>query len=270
MRYLSAFRADIRQKLRDEFVATTTSEWKDDEIDVQIQQTLEELSRALPYETRESFYATEDSLDIDISTITNLLQIVKVECPIGTPIAFSTWGDWLTMEIDTAPADAAHGTLTGTITFTLGDKTVTGVGALFTTEIKSGDYIAKSTGTRWYTVESITSATELELTTGSFDTGADIASVTKYAEAPVYVYCHKIHTLDDDSSTLKPNQEELLIKGVCGQLAVNRAREMEDQVNIGGGGVSYQMQNWGLGELNYFRLGLKQTTRPSQKSKWAL
>lgn len=56
-------------------------------------------------------------------------------------------------------------TLTGTITFTNNDSTITGSGTLFTTEIKNGQYLKKTTDseTLWVSVSSVISDTELEL-----------------------------------------------------------------------------------------------------------
>ena len=73
-------------------------------------------------------------------------------------------------------------TLTGTVTFTGGSTAVTGSGTLFTTELKVGDIIKKSTGTSWYTVASITDNISLTLTANADagDNGADTANATYF------------------------------------------------------------------------------------------
>ena len=72
--------------------------------------------------------------------------------------------------------------ITGTADVTNGDATVTGSGTTWTTNVKSGDKIhfgsnaQKSLTATWYTVDSVTSDTELELTAvyaGTTDTGLD-------------------------------------------------------------------------------------------------
>jgi len=56
-------------------------------------------------------------------------------------------------------------TLTGTLTFTQNDQTVTGVGTAFDTEIQKGRWIRKSSSTGYYEVLRVDSATSLELRT---------------------------------------------------------------------------------------------------------
>jgi len=53
--------------------------------------------------------------------------------------------------------------LTGTLTFTEDDKTVTGAGTAFDTELVAGDWIRKSAATQFYEVDVVTDANNLEL-----------------------------------------------------------------------------------------------------------
>lgn len=84
----------------------------------------------------------------------------------------------------------------------------------------------------------------------------------------IYVYCEKAHTLEEDSSTLSYQLEELLIKGAAGSLAVAVGREMIDQVNTGGGASPQQMIAWGQMMLTAFEQGLVRHTPPNQKKNW--
>jgi hypothetical protein len=82
--------------------------------------------------------------------------------------------------MDFTPVTHSH--ITGDVTFTNGDATVTGAGAAnFDADgdnIVAGDYIRQSNGTEWYKVSSVTNSTALELTinfqqaTHTDDTGA--------------------------------------------------------------------------------------------------
>jgi hypothetical protein len=54
-------------------------------------------------------------------------------------------------------------TLSGTLTFTLGSKTVTGSGTNFTAQLESGDYLYSGTGTGLGVVDTITNSTTLVL-----------------------------------------------------------------------------------------------------------
>lgn len=273
MRYLSAFRAAIRQKLRDEFATGVTPEWADDEIDAQVQLTLEEFSQYVPCEVIEPLYLHEDSREIDISGIVaGLVEIKRVEYPLGdnppTFIRFSQFADSIYLDI-TAPSDADHGVLTGTVTFTHASETVTGAASLFTTELEAGEYICISSGNRWYEIESIESATSLTLTEDYLGTtAADTVTSTLYAEAPVYLYTHQLHSITETASTLRNAHENILIKGICGQLAVNKARDVMDSVNLGGASVARELQNWGLNELYDYRKKLNLLVVPKQKTEW--
>jgi len=85
--------------------------------------------------------------------------------------------------ISTSPAWCeATLTLTGTVTFNGSSTAVTGSGTAFSTELKAGDIIRKSTGTSWYTVSSITNDTSLTLTANADagDDGADTANSTLF------------------------------------------------------------------------------------------
>lgn len=74
-----------------------------------------------------------------------------------------------------------EGTLSGTVTFTLGSTSITGSGTSFSDELEAGNYIRKSDGEDWYTVASIGSDT-LTLTTASNDDGDDTVDATLYRD----------------------------------------------------------------------------------------
>jgi len=105
---LSAIRAKIRQFLRDEFVEGQDFEFEDDEIDLHIQDCLVEISELRPYEAKETLKTTADSKEIDISAIEGLLDVPKVEYPVGEePPEYrncSIFGDTLRIDIDSAPS----------------------------------------------------------------------------------------------------------------------------------------------------------------------
>lgn len=221
MRTISSFRQTVRQILRDEFTGDTTDQdWANDEIEVHIQQTLEEISQVSPNIVREVLTTIEDSAELDISSIENLLWVEKAEYPTGeSPKSYRNIKklDNETIEIDVATPpdeDGGSGTLTGTITFTNGSTAVTGSGTDFDGELEAGYHIKKSTGTRWYRIASITDDTNLVLAEVCRETtGADSEDATQYCYETVYLYCAKLHELDDDSSTLNAAEEKVLIDG---------------------------------------------------------
>lgn len=79
----------------------------------------------------------------------------------GSPTAHST--QWATYAPKVQDTGATATKLTGTITFTNGLDTVTGVGTLFTTELYIGRYIRRSDTGSWYEVERIDDNTNLLL-----------------------------------------------------------------------------------------------------------
>jgi hypothetical protein len=101
----------------------------------------------------------------------------------------------------------------------------------------------------------------------SFDTGADTVSVTQYCTDEVaYLYCAKVHTLSDTASTLNPIMERLLIQGVAGHAAIDRAHALVNRVNVGGSNTPSQLQAWGATQIQLYRAGLNRLagTRQSQ------
>ena len=224
-KHLSAIRNTVRQVLNDEFVTGTALDWKDDEIDVHLRLCLQEVSEASPYVFREVLTTIANSKVLDISSIEDLIDIEKLEYPTGySPRKCRNFDelDADTIEIDTTliPSAGASSTLTGIVTFTNGSAAISGSSTLFTTELKVGYHIKKSSGTRWYRIYSITSDTALVLAEPCLDSGADTVSLTEYCYETVYLYCNKVHTLTEKTSTLRPHLKKLLVDGTTAKVAL--------------------------------------------------
>lgn len=263
----SGIRALVRQLLRDEFVSGVDYEWKDDELDIHIDNVLRQISRVSPYMVKEVLTTIENSKELDISSIEDLIRIEKLEYPTGnSPRSYRNFKeiDADTIEIDTTLVPDAGGssTLTGTVTFTSGSAAITGSGTAFSTELAVGYHIKKSGGTRWYLIYSIESDTALTLAEASRDTGADTADATQYCYETVYVYCAKLHSLTKSSSTLNPLQEILLVDGVCASAAIAKAREHINKVNVGGAGTAKDLLVWGQNKLALYKLELGGDQKP--------
>jgi len=103
---LPAIKAKVHQALRDEFVDGAEQDFQEDELDLHIADCLVEISQRRPYEVKET-KTTKASRDLDISTIEDLLEVDKVEFPVGSdPPDYrnvSIFGDTLTIDIDTKP-----------------------------------------------------------------------------------------------------------------------------------------------------------------------
>ena len=98
--------------------------------------------------------------------------------------------------------------------------------------MEAGDHIRKSDGTRWYRIYSIESATALTLAepVRAVDTGADTVSVTAYINEGVYLYCAKLHVLTEDESTLRADEEKVLIDGSVASVAISYIGNLRTQV----------------------------------------
>jgi len=227
-RMLDSFRNIIRQLLRDEFEDTTDQDFESDEIDIHVLEVLSEISERSPYEVKEVLTTVVNSRVLDISSIEDLLEIERLEYPIGyDPREFRNlkYLDNETIEIDTTlvPSAGGSGTLTGTVTFTTGSAAVTGSGTSFSDDLEVSYLIRPGSGTRWYRVASITSATALTLDepVRSVDTGADTVDLTEYCYEAVYLYCRKLHQLTEEATTLTPRLERVLIDGSVAKVALS-------------------------------------------------
>ena len=281
---LSAIRQTVRQILRDEFDVDDAAnmEWQEDELDVHIKECLREISRARPRIVQEVKTTIANSRVLDISAIEDLLDgaysIKYAEYPTGQ----SNREDYfrnvrvidegrIEIKVDTNPSAGGSSTLTGTVTFTSGSAAVTGSGTDFDGELEAGYHIKKAvagSSGRWYRIYSITDDTHLTLAepVTPDDNGADTEDATHYCYETAYLYCSKLHTLTEDTSTLTPVLEELLVVGVAGKAAVARARKMIDKVNVGGSGAPTRMEGWGLNQIALYKTGLREIT-PARASR---
>jgi len=213
-----------------------TTDYSDAELEDIIEQVLVEVSDASPYQAVEVLPTTEDSRILDIGGITDLLEVEKVEYPVGnSPRSYRNFEkiDNETIELDMSSNFSETGeedTLTGTVTFTSGSATVTGSGTDFDGELAIGYFIKTSTGTRWYRVLSIESDTSLTLEekVKSADDGADTLNSTVYLDYGVRLYCNKLHTLGA-TSTLDAKQEHVVMLGGVARassLWLNKTKEL--------------------------------------------
>lgn len=105
MKTLSAIRETARQFLKDEYTGEDYA-FEDDELDLHISEVLTEISQKRPYEVKETV-ESDGTKEIDISEITDLLEVEKAEYPTGSdPPDYrdvSVFGTTLRLNIETAP-----------------------------------------------------------------------------------------------------------------------------------------------------------------------
>ena len=189
MNYLDGIRALVRQLLRDEFDVDKTLEWQDDELDIYIGAVLLDISDARPYEVKESVTLTVNSIEVDVSTIEDLMSVRYAEYPVGT----------------TNP-DYRNVTRFGDVV------------RLVTNRRPSGDETA-------------------------------------------YLYCHKLHSITESTSTLPPDLEKLLVIGVSAKAARSRSRTQINKQNIGGTRVAREHLTWAQVQEGKFLTGLQTVTK---------
>jgi len=219
---IDAIIADARQALRDSVAIDVTNDFTDNQMRTIIGDVVVDISSVSPLQAVETALVTYGSKMLDISEIDGLLEIDRVEYPVGgTPRNYHNFNvlDNETIEVDMGGAfgdTGSDGTLTGTVTFVSGSATVTGSGTDFDGELATEYFIKPSGASRWYRVFSITDDTTLVLeeTVKSGDAGTDTINATQYRDYVARIYCNKVHTLTDETTTLNPKEIRVLVLGV--------------------------------------------------------
>ena len=102
---LDTLRARVRTDLRD----PGAERWDDEALDRHIERALADLSLAAPREAVATLATTEGSRDLDLASLAGRIAVDAVEYPAGqyppALVAFSIWGDVLTLVVDAAPSE---------------------------------------------------------------------------------------------------------------------------------------------------------------------
>jgi len=215
--------------------------WTDGQLGAFCDDVVRDLSMRVPLGQKTPLPIISTTRTVDISVLSSLVRVLRVETPADTvPPDWRNWdivGDILRIALDSAPS-VTETLLTGTVTFTADDATLSGVGTAFETEVEAGNFIKRSTETTWYKVLSITSDTELEFTEdyASGDTGDDTINVTpcRTKASMAYIYWGKLHTVGA-ASTLDDKYDRLLVQGILAYAGMAGALDVINKVNIGDG-----------------------------------
>ena len=84
------------------------------------------------------------------------------------------------------------------------------------------------------------------------------------ANAPVYLYYGKTHTLNDTTSTLPPYLEDLCAVGASAYAALEWASYTINQVNVGGEPTPREFLEWAQRRLDFYHKELKRYGRQSR------
>ena len=69
-------------------------------------------------------------------------------------------------------------------------------------------------------------------------------NVRPSGDESAYLYCYKLHTITESSSTLTPDLEDICVLGVAAQAARSKSRTQVNKVNVGGGRVASGSLTW--------------------------
>jgi len=197
-------RTEILAEARNDLTDPLAGTWTDAQLNKYLNKVIRQMSRRLPLEATACLKI--EGLDVNISHLTQFVRHFRVEYPVGNSgnspmyIKGKKVGDIIQLDLSAQPTITA-GVLAGTVTFTKGSRTVTGSGTAFTVleEGINGYLICPSTGSRWYQVYKVASATSLTLAE-PFDetTITDTVDVTMYRDRFSCVRLHygKEYTVD--------------------------------------------------------------------------
>ncbi len=218
---IAAARVDLRE--------ATASVWADADMTAWCARVAREISRKTGLKKRTNLAIVEYTKEVDLGDLA-YIDILQVEYPIGngsySPVyrGFTQFGSTLALDINTVPT-IVDGTLTGTVTFTLGSRSVTGSSTLFTTELQAGYLLCvgkvASAAYKWYEIAEVVSATALTLVEPFEETtNTDTVSLTKYRDANscariLYTGEYTVSTTSD----MPAKYDELAILGIAAYAA---------------------------------------------------
>jgi hypothetical protein len=168
---LTEFRDALRAALQD--TDPENQIWADTELDQHLIRALFDINSVRPREQKTTLTTTVASKDLDISSLADRLDVVKVEYRVGQDPQefrnFTTWADVLTMDIDSLPSAAESVYIYWTSPHTLTTATSTLPAALVNLLLMGGEAFAALAWInkgRSQIVESITKLTSVDTALG--------------------------------------------------------------------------------------------------------
>ena len=253
---LSAIRHTVRQILKDEFVSGTDYDFKPDELDIHIGEVRVEISQRRPYEVKETLYISNKSGEATATTASHLIDTVNAQFvagDVGKTVYNST--DKTTAKV-TAYTSATDITL---------DTDIMASGESYTI------YHYQGTSARDLNKSSITDLIEIKKAEyptrqdpqkfTNFRVFGDIVTlddITPTDGDEVFLYCKKVHTLTDSSSTLDQPLEKVLVEGTVAKAAQSWLNRMRDQI-VAASAKWYQ--DWANNHLVLYRNSLDSITK---------
>lgn len=266
-RFISDIRASCRQILRDEFEEGVDLEWEEDELNILLANTLAEIEQKMPYEVK---VTAEDEL----TQIATELSASATTLVVDSDDDFSTtYPFFITIEDEVLSVTALPSG--DNFTVTRAQKGTTA--AIHVVDKSVGLTIVTAENSKEIDLSNIADLIKVarcEYRIGrpslnpkqfrNFSRFADLLTmdinIVPSDKEEVHLYCHKKHTLTDNTSTLRSEHELVLIKGVIATAAINKGREQLNALNVGGVNVGPRMISKGQDWRDEYKMALKANT----------
>ena len=217
-KYLDAIRTTARQLLRDEIAEDETPDFADDELDQHINKCLIEISEQNSRIVREIVYATNKSGTATATTASHLVDATNAQFvagDVGKTVYNAT--DETTAKI-TAYTSASDVTL---------DTDIMASGEsyyIYDTDCISAKELDISDIEDWIEIEKAEYPTRQDPQDfRDVSVSGNIVRLNVDATPDdgdeIFLYCRKVHSLTESTSTLKPNLEKVLVEGVVAKVA---------------------------------------------------
>ena len=215
----SAIRGIARQMLRDEIVESETNDFADDELDIHADKCLiEDISPRNPRIVREIVYATNKSGTATATTASHLIDTTNSQFESGdvgktvynatdkttAKITAYTSASDVTLDTDIMASDESY-YIFDTDCISAKEVDISDIEDLI--EVEYAEYPTRQDPRDKRNVEEIGDIIRIKVT-ATPDDGDEI-----------FLYCRKVHTLTESSSSLKPQLESTLVKGIVAKAA---------------------------------------------------
>lgn len=215
----SAIRAIARQMLRDEITESETNDFNDDELDLHADECLiEDISPRNPHIVREIVYATNKSGTATATTASHLIDTTSAQFESGdvgktvynstdkttAKITVYTSASDVTLDTDIMAADESY-YIYDTDCISAKELDISDIEDLI--EVAYAEYPTRQDPQDKRNVKELGNILRIDV------------SATPDDGDEIFLYCHKVHTLTESSSSLKPNLESALVKGIVAKAA---------------------------------------------------
>ncbi|MBW2559387.1 MAG: hypothetical protein JRE40_00885 [Deltaproteobacteria bacterium] len=245
-------RAEVIDQVEALLQDSSNAIWTAAEIGAELDRCLVDMARYVPYQVRETLTTTADSRDLDISDITDLVSIEKVEYKTGEyPPLYRMWekfGDTLTLLVADAPAADESVYLYCRKAHHLDADWVAA------TAYTVGDFVSPTTknGYRYECTTAGTSGGTEPATWGTTAGGETNDNGTKWT-------CRA-----EKSHTLSPRLEGILVRWTACMVVFSKSADYINAVNQGGARASFDYQTWAQRELQQVIADLKSMGTPRE------